>query len=197
MPAQDQWKKRLKLLIVDPSENERMMMKTVFEHQHDIIVAENVEEGYDLAWLVRPDVVIADHSWNIDGMKLCTKLRKNLELSCIPFVLMSSFSKHVGEMRHFKAGCDQILYKPFKGMELLAAVMTAIRRNAGNRLIHVLYRTGEFDFVAPPVLDDLIANQQIVCFKRASGIVVINKDPLRSSRQGAYDGPERRQGAFG
>jgi len=196
MPAQDSWKKRLKLLIVDPSENEQIMMKAVFAEQHDIIVAETIEDGYDLAWLLRPDVVVADHSWNIDGMKLCTKLRKHAELSNIPFVLMSSFSRHVGELRHFKAGCDQVLYKPFKGMEIRAAIMTALRRNASSRLIHVVYRSGEFDFVTPPILDDLIANHQIVCFKRASGVAVINRDPLRNSGQGAYEGPERRQGAL-
>ncbi len=59
--------------------------------------------------------------------------------------------------------------------------------------ILVQYKDKTFDAVPNKVLDDLIASEKIIAFRRSSGWAEIGRDPLRG--QGArreYEGPERR-----
>jgi hypothetical protein len=59
--------------------------------------------------------------------------------------------------------------------------------------ILVQYRDETFDAVPNKVLDDLIAADKIIAFRRSSGWAEIGRDPIRgqgTSRE--YEGPERR-----
>lgn len=60
-------------------------------------------------------------------------------------------------------------------------------------LIHVVYSSGRYDMVKPALLDQLIAKQELSQFKRASGWVVVGRDPIRSPRETRYTGQDRRQ----
>lgn len=60
-------------------------------------------------------------------------------------------------------------------------------------MIHIVYRTGEEDFVSPKFLDILLYFQQIQMFERIDGWVVVGVDPLRSSYPGPQSEAERRQ----
>lgn len=59
-------------------------------------------------------------------------------------------------------------------------------------LIQVLRKGGFFDYVDPGGLDQLIKQNNVVCFYRKSGIVVIGQDPTRGSGNKQYVGVERR-----
>ncbi|HEX9023840.1 MAG TPA: hypothetical protein VF799_08385 [Geobacteraceae bacterium] len=59
--------------------------------------------------------------------------------------------------------------------------------------IMVQYKDKSFDYVPNYALDDLIAANSIIAFRRASGWAEIGRDPLRKKRpQKKYEGPERR-----
>ncbi len=59
--------------------------------------------------------------------------------------------------------------------------------------ILVQYKDKTFDAVPNKVLDDLIAADKIIAFRRSTGWAEIGRDPVRgqNARRG-YDGPERR-----
>jgi len=60
-------------------------------------------------------------------------------------------------------------------------------------MILVHYKDKSFDFVPNHDLDNLIATQSIIAFRRSSGWVEIGKDPLREKRAPKkFEGPERR-----
>ncbi|RME40466.1 MAG: hypothetical protein D6794_02190 [Deltaproteobacteria bacterium] len=60
-------------------------------------------------------------------------------------------------------------------------------------MIPVVYADGRHDMVKPRVLDQLIAEKKIVRFRRASGWVDIETDPVRRANRQMYSIPERRQ----
>ena len=62
-------------------------------------------------------------------------------------------------------------------------------------LIRILHNDGSYDYVKPQLLDRLIESEDIISFYRSSGVVVLGKDSIRSSRGHQYSGPERRLAA--
>lgn len=61
-------------------------------------------------------------------------------------------------------------------------------------LIPVVYQNGEFSRVPPRELDELIAAERIIGFRRSDGWAILGEDPLRDPRTShPYQGPERRR----
>lgn len=62
--------------------------------------------------------------------------------------------------------------------------------------IMVQYKDKSFDYVPNDALDDLIAAESIIAFRRASGWAEMGRDPLRVKRpQKKFKGAERRASA--
>ncbi len=59
-------------------------------------------------------------------------------------------------------------------------------------MIRIRYPDGRYDMVKVSHLDCLIAANRISGFLRATGWVVIGRDPIRRNSRGFYSGPERR-----
>ncbi len=60
-------------------------------------------------------------------------------------------------------------------------------------LIPVLYENKKLGMVYPTRLDRLIAEKKILAFRRSTGWVFLDEDPVRNShKEGVYCGPERR-----
>lgn len=59
-------------------------------------------------------------------------------------------------------------------------------------LIRVMYSDGRFDMVKPNMLDNLLEQQKVTSFKRASGWAVVGRDAIRSTGRSGYRGVERR-----
>jgi len=59
-------------------------------------------------------------------------------------------------------------------------------------MIRVMYTDGRFDLVKHTTLGQLLEQNCLASFKRSSGWAVVGRDPIRSSSDSAYRGPERR-----
>lgn len=61
-------------------------------------------------------------------------------------------------------------------------------------LIPVVYKNEKLGMVSPSRLDDLIASDKIIAFRRSSGWAILGEDPIRSNNTNIdYKGPERRK----
>ncbi|MBN1958222.1 MAG: hypothetical protein JXQ81_12895 [Desulfuromonadales bacterium] len=60
-------------------------------------------------------------------------------------------------------------------------------------LIRVRFKDGRIDLIPSRKLDELIVMSEIDQFERASGWVMVGRDPIRSTLRGGYAGPERRK----
>lgn len=59
-------------------------------------------------------------------------------------------------------------------------------------MIRIRYPDGRYDMVKVSQLDRFIAKNQISGFRRATGWVVIGRDPIRRNSKEFYLGPEKR-----
>lgn len=59
-------------------------------------------------------------------------------------------------------------------------------------MVRIRYPDGRYDMVKVSQLERLIAANLISGFRRATGWVVIGRDPIRRNSRGFYPGPERR-----
>lgn len=59
-------------------------------------------------------------------------------------------------------------------------------------VVRVQYKNGMFDMVKATRLDDLLPQGGIAAFQRTDGWAIVGKDPVRSTGQQGYIGPERR-----
>lgn len=60
-------------------------------------------------------------------------------------------------------------------------------------MIRVMYTDGGFDIVKPALLNNLLAENALISFKRSDGWAVVGRDAMRTATHSGYQGPERRQ----
>jgi DNA-binding response OmpR family regulator len=186
---------RLKMVIVDASEHLRTMLTVMVKPiKGEIYLADNAEAGFTLAQMVKPDLIIADYGLDGSGAAFCRRVRQDALLEKTPFVMLSSFGAHLSLAKYLETGCSQLVYKPFRCMDLYVAIREALDSGGekGPQLIPVMYRTGECDLIDARILDELIKAGEIDCFRRRDGVVIIGRDPIRSEAPDDYDGSERR-----
>jgi two-component system, OmpR family, copper resistance phosphate regulon response regulator CusR len=115
------------LVVEDEAKVSRTIVKGLEADHFAVDLAEDGEEGLQLATEIDYDVVLLD--WNLpklDGMTVLRKLRKQGSNSRI---LLISGRKEVSDrVLGLQAGADDYLVKPFSFEELLARVHALLRR---------------------------------------------------------------------
>jgi DNA-binding response OmpR family regulator len=94
---------------------------------YEVITAVDGDEGMDLAFSSRPDLIILDimlPGWS--GLDILSELRKRG--SATPVLILSARSKTPDKVEGLKRGADDYLAKPFDLAELLARVEAMLRR---------------------------------------------------------------------
>lgn len=154
----------------------------------------NYSAALDLAIQQEPDLIIASSGVRENGEELCQNIRFEPRLSETIIVLTTTSSDRKKHFQYFEKGCDQIVMKPFRTKDIYRAITSALKRRlqAADKVIHVLYKAGDADFVCPEKLDHLIESNEIVCFRRGDGVALLGRDPIRRKCENSYHGPERR-----
>jgi HD-like signal output (HDOD) protein/ActR/RegA family two-component response regulator len=97
---------------------------------HTVAATDNGLTAMGLTSQSIPHVIIAD--WlmaGMDGLKLCTELRKTLQGKPLYFILLTPFEDERRRMEAYEAGVDEILRTPIN-TRLLAARLLAAQRIA-------------------------------------------------------------------
>lgn len=114
------------LIIDDEKEIVYLMKQTLIEAGYEIETAENGEAGLQCALDKEIDLIILDIMMPImDGMKVCEEIRKK---SAVPIIMVSAKGQMEDKVNGLLQGADDYLVKPFSMEELLARVISQIRR---------------------------------------------------------------------
>jgi YesN/AraC family two-component response regulator len=90
---------------------------------YKIIVAENGQEGYDMAVNHVPDIIISDIMMpTIDGIEMCKRIKFDEKTSHIPIILLTAKTADKTKIEGFCGGADLYLIKPFKVKVVLASI---------------------------------------------------------------------------
>lgn len=121
--------RRAKILLIDDDPDFVEATKVVLESRpYEIITALGGEEGLKKAREEKPDLVLLDVIMpDINGFQVCQQLKKDLQLSQIPVIMITSFSEKyretsIGVSQGLSLEAEDFVDKPVAPTELLIRV---------------------------------------------------------------------------
>ena len=155
-------KKRGKLLIAEDDEEIRAYMNEELSKLFDITLAKNGEEALQLLKENEPDIVLTDMMMPVmDGMKLCTQIKQNINTGHIPVIMLSAKTDSKDELEAFKTGADAYIQKPFSMAMLIARIQNTLRTR--HRLQDKVTKSMDIspEKISFNVMDEMILNKAI------------------------------------
>jgi len=121
---------RLRLLIVEDDADTSEMLDTFFQAEgYDTWVVAWGEEAVRTCQQDPPDAVILDVRLpDIDGFKVCQRLRDSFLTAHIPIVFLTEKNRLVDKITGLQVGGIDYITKPFDVRELKLRVRNALRR---------------------------------------------------------------------
>lgn len=116
------------LLIEDEKKLADSIQAGLSEHNYDVTIAYNGQDGKDLFMNIEYDLVMLDINLPyINGYELCKIFRE--KNSRIPIILLTALNFTENKVQGFDLGADDYISKPFEFQELLARVKALMRRS--------------------------------------------------------------------
>ena len=131
-----------RILIVDDSAVFRTSMRKILESENDeIVLAEDGQEGLDLALKGKFDIVVSDIDMpKINGIDLCRSLKQSAATQGTPVVMVSTFDSDTDVDKGFQAGAAAYLSKYEIQSRLRETVDSVLSKSKfkSNRLVMVV-----------------------------------------------------------
>ncbi len=103
-----------KMLIIEDDADMQAMLVSIFKHKYNIITASDGASGLDAARTQQPDIIISDVAMPVmDGLTLCSSLRKDFETCHIPVILLTAHTSIGSNIEGINMGADDYITKPF------------------------------------------------------------------------------------
>jgi len=110
---------QIKVLIVEDNAEFRMFIQGELLEKYHVIEAVNGKDGLEKALKHQPDLIITDVMMpEMSGTELCRLLKKNIQTSHIPVILLTAKTSDKAQIEGFEAGADAYISKPFN-MDIL------------------------------------------------------------------------------
>ena len=129
MSIELQTKTRSRILIVDDSGMNRMMLSELLEDRYDILEASNGAEALSLIRqnlssldLVLLDIVMPE----LDGFGVLANMKKRRWLEFIPVIMISSEGDSASIERAFNLGASDYIQRPYKGFLIHRRIMNTL-----------------------------------------------------------------------
>ncbi len=117
------------ILIVEDNKDMRRFIKAQLVKTYHILEAKDGEEGLKIATTAIPDLIVTDLMMpKIDGIALCKKLKRSLETSHIPLIMLTARAGVENKIEGLETGADDYLTKPFDAKELAVRVKNLIEQ---------------------------------------------------------------------
>jgi CheY-like chemotaxis protein len=129
------------LVIEDNADMRKYIVETINQNYH-CLVAENGQEGIDMALEYIPDLIISDVMMPIkDGFEVSEILKQDVRTSHIPIILLTARGDRESRLTGWKSQVDEYLTKPFDEEELLIrisnllSIRSLLRQRFGQQII--------------------------------------------------------------
>ncbi len=120
------------LIIDDDKDIVQTIKSNLLLDGYQVIYSYLGREGIDLAKQKRPDLILLDLNLpDVDGIVVCSVLRKSLDL---PIIMLTARDSLSDKVLGLKTGADDYIVKPFEHLELSARI-TAIFNRVNRSLV--------------------------------------------------------------
>lgn len=111
------------ILIVDDNSDLRVLLRKILSDKYSIATASNGKAALEQLGVRHPDLVISDVLMpEMDGMELCRQIKKNLDTTHIPVILLTALDGEENQIAGYEIGADSYLTKPFSEKLLLSQI---------------------------------------------------------------------------
>lgn len=118
-----------KILVVDDSAENRMLLKMLLEDDYDICEAESGMDCLQLFETDDFDLLLLDANMpGISGYQVCQTLRQQPKTETLPIIFVSGLDSSEERLAGFEAGADEYVIKPVDGLELQEKVKAHLTR---------------------------------------------------------------------
>jgi diguanylate cyclase (GGDEF)-like protein len=120
---------RHRVLVIDDALPLHQLIKVHLEDQGlEIHSAHNGETGLDLAFRIRPSLILLDVDMSpMDGFEVCRRLKSNENTASIPVLFLTADFQTQDKIKALDLGAVDYITKPFKVEELLARIRVSLR----------------------------------------------------------------------
>ena len=119
--------KNLVLIVEDHPDLQNYLQEILCE-THEVITANNGQEGIKLAIEKVPDLIVSDIMMpEVSGIELCQHLKKEEKTSHIPIILLTAKAERKDKIEGLVTGANDYLTKPFDAKELKIKVSNLLQ----------------------------------------------------------------------
>ena len=117
-----------KILIVEDNEmNRDMLSRRLKRRGFDVVIAEDGQQGVDLALSEAPDLILMDMSLPVlDGWQATRKVKADEQTKHIPVIALTAHAMSGDRESALEAGCDDYDTKPVELPRLLEKIKTLL-----------------------------------------------------------------------
>ena len=118
------------LYIEDIKDNITLVQKIVTSRGHEFMSAENAETGLEMAFELRPDLILLDLGLpDADGQTLSVWMRNDPILESVPIIVLTAWPEEVVRHTVEAYNLDGYLCKPFTLTELVQIIDKALSKS--------------------------------------------------------------------
>ncbi len=127
LPPTDEKRSQPVALIVEDNVDVVYYLRTCLQGKYTLEVAQNGQDGIDIALEKIPDIIISDVMMpEKNGYELCETLKNNVKTSHIPIILLTAKAAEADKIEGLTVGADAYLTKPFNKEELKLRIRNLI-----------------------------------------------------------------------
>jgi CheY-like chemotaxis protein len=117
------------LYIEDIQDNITLVERIVTSRGHELMSANNAEKGLEMAFDLRPDLILLDLGLpDADGQTLSVWMRNDPALESVPIIVLTAWPEEVARHTVEAYNLDGYLCKPFTLAQLVQTIDTALNK---------------------------------------------------------------------
>jgi len=102
------------ILYVDDNRDLRELMRTMLQHNYQVLLAEDGEKGLEVLNTNMVDIIICDLMMpRMNGLEFCRRVKANIQTSHIPVLMLTAKNTPEDQVESYKAGVESFITKPF------------------------------------------------------------------------------------
>lgn len=119
-----------KILLVEDNEMNRDMLSRRLQRKgYEILIAVDGEEGVEMAFSQKPDLILMDMSLpKVDGWEATRRLKASHDTHRIPIIALTAHAMSEDRDKAMSAGCDEFDTKPVELPRLLEKIKTFLKK---------------------------------------------------------------------
>jgi putative two-component system response regulator len=124
--------RRMKILVVDDTRVNQLLLAAVLKDLYDVQIADNGQDALSLSQSApHPDLILLDIMMpHMDGYEVCRRLKGNPVTADIPVIFVTAMVSSEDEEKGFELGAVDYVTKPIKQAVVLARVKTHLQIKA-------------------------------------------------------------------